>query len=64
MAEVQQTIQSTRQEWCIIRHNENVDLDKVVLTVFDEADNVLVDMEWKAEDFFKKMLDLQYEYGR
>ncbi len=65
MAEVQETFNKTKQVWRVVKHFENVDLDQVVLQVFEDGtENMLLDMSWNAKDFFKQMLDLQYEYGR
>jgi hypothetical protein len=61
----QQTFQGTKQRWSIIKHFDNVDLDQVRLEIFEcNTDIILVDINWDAKEFFKKMVDLQYEYAK
>ena len=65
MAEEEIKYTGTRQKWSIEKHFENVDLDEVRLQIFEEGtDNLILDMDWNAKDFFKQMLDLQYEYAK
>jgi hypothetical protein len=60
-----QTFQQTKQVWSIIRHFDNVDLDQIKLEIYDpETNTILIDINWDAKDFFKKMVDLQYQYAR
>ena len=65
--EVQETqaFEDTKQVWTIIRNPDDVDMDLIRLEIFDpDNDDLIVDINWKAKDFFKKMVDLQYDYAR
>jgi hypothetical protein len=65
MKEVEEHYEQTKQVWSIVRHKDNVDLDIITLQIFEaNTDEILLDMSWNAKDFFKQMVDLQYEYGK
>lgn len=60
-----ETYNKTKQKWSIGKHFENIDLDIVKLEIYEaETDKILLEMTWNAKDFFKQMLDLQYEYAK
>lgn len=59
------TYENSKQVWTIIRNSEDIDLDQVKLEIYHPiTDDLLVDINWNAKDFFKKIVDLQYDYGR
>ena len=60
-----ETHTGTKQVWSIIRHTENIDLDQIKLEIYEPVTNdLLIEVNWDAKDFFKKMVDLQYEYAK
>jgi hypothetical protein len=55
----------SKQKWTIIKNFENIDLDQVKLEIYHPiTEEILVDVTWNAKDFFKKIVDLQYEYAK